>query len=220
MALTRLRSVSCILAALLTLPSQILAFDTPLSDTAIREAYFMGQRHDDSTAKFLDSYYKHLPPPKSGPYISSVAILTPYALVVMNTSKQIGHYSAQQAQIDHRDRRETVLCIIEIQLTESYPAFIPDPASRTTPPGFIPRSYDFWTYFQFHLLDSDKELRPFSSVGHPNYFCSDEGGCTLTGATVQFEFYADSFPTTDATVQIEPPEGESLELNFDLASVR
>ena len=220
MALTRLRWVSCFFAVLLAFPSRILAFETPLSDTAIREAYFLGQRNNESTAKFLDKYYKHLPPPKSGPYISSVAILTPYAMVVMNTGKQIGHYSAQQAQIDHRDRQETVLCLVEIQLTDTYPAFIPDPASRTTPPGFVPRSYNFWTDFQVHFMDGENELRPFASSGHANYFCSDQGGCTLIGATIQFEFFAESFPTTEATVQIEPPEGESLELNFDLASVR
>lgn len=222
MALTRLPSVSCFLAVFLALPSQVLAFDTPLSDTAIREAYFLGQRNDESTAKFLDRYYKHLSPPKSGPYISSVAILSPYAMVVMNTSRQIGHYSAQQAQIDHRDRRETVLCIVEIQLTETYPAFIPDPAQRSSssPTNFVPRPYDFWMDFQVHFPNGDEELRPFTSSGRPNYSCGDNGGCILTGATLQFEFYAESFPTNEATVEIEPPERDPLELNFDLASVR
>jgi hypothetical protein len=51
-------------------------FDATLSDTAVREAYFMGQRHDETMARFLDSYDKHLARPKSGPYVSSVAFLT------------------------------------------------------------------------------------------------------------------------------------------------
>jgi len=220
MAGSRCSCASCFFAVLLTFPSQILAFGTPLSDTAVREAYFLGQRHDQSTAEFLDKYYKHLPPPKSGPYISSVAVLTPYALVVMNTSKQIGQYSAQQAQVDHRDREETVVCLVEIQLTDTYPAFIPDPATRATAPRFVPRSYDFWTDFQVHFLDGEKDLRPFTSSGHANYFCSEEGACTLTGVTIQFEFYASSFPTAEATVQIDPPEGYPLTLDFDLASLR
>src|SRR5215475_6587157 len=143
MALTRLPWASCFLATILAFPFQSPAFDTPLSDTTVREAYFMGQRHDESTSKFLDKYYKYLSPPKSGPYVSSIGILTPYAMVVFDTSQQIGHYSAQQAQIDHRDRKETVLCRFEIQLTETYPAFIPDPASRTSQPNFVPRPPDF-----------------------------------------------------------------------------
>lgn len=222
MALTRLRWASCILAASVALPLQSFAFDTPLSDTAIREAYFMGQRHDEALGKFLDKYVKHLSAPKSGPYVSSVAIFSPYAQVVLETSQRIGNYSAQQAQLDHRDRKETVLCTVEIQLTETYPAFIPDPArsGSRSPVNFIPRPYDFWTDFQFHFRDGDNELHPFSSYGHPNYLCGDNGGCILTGATIQFEFYASSFPTTDATVQIDPPEGDQVELDFDLGSLR
>jgi len=42
----------------------------------------------------------------------------------------------------------------------------------------------------------------------------------LTGATVQFEFYAESFPTNEVTVQMVPPEGDELNVDFDLASVR
>ena len=222
MALTRLRWASCFFAALLGFSPQILAFSTPLSDTAVREAYFMGQRHDESTARFLDQYVKHLAAPKSGPYVSSVALFSPYAMVVMQTAQQIGHYSAQQAQIDHRSREESVLCVVEIQLTEAYPAFIPDPAqtNSASPTRFVPRPYDFWTDFHFHVLDGEKELRPFSSSGHPNYSCGDNGGCMLTGATVEFEFYAEPFPTDEATVEIIPPEGDQLDLDFDLASVR
>jgi hypothetical protein len=222
MALSRLRCAPWLITASFLFPSPAFAFDTPLSDTAIREAYFMGQRHDETTAKFLDKYYKHLPAPKSGPYISSVAIFSPYALAVMNSSQHIGNYSAQQAQIDHRDRKETVLSIIEIQLTETYPAFIPDPARTRSgsPENFVPRPYDFWTEFQFHFLKGEDELRPFTSSGHANYSCSENGGCLLTGATVQLEFYANSFPTNEVTAQIDPPEGDPLVLDFDLASLR
>ena len=46
-------------------------------------------------------------------------------MVVMATAQQIGHYSVQQAQIDHRSREETVLCMVEIQLTEAYPLIFP-----------------------------------------------------------------------------------------------
>jgi hypothetical protein len=44
MALLRLAWASGLLAAFLAFPFESFAFDTPLSDTAIREAYFMGQR--------------------------------------------------------------------------------------------------------------------------------------------------------------------------------
>jgi len=223
MALTWLPWASWILTASLALPLPSRAFDTPLSDSAVRDAYFIGQRHNETTAKFLDKYVKHLLPPKSGPYVSSVALYSPFAQVVIASDLHIGHYSAQQAQIDHRDRRETVVCVVEIQLTDSYPAFIPDPAHNRTNshPNLVPRPYDFWADVQVHFPNGDEELRPFTSSGRPNVTCSDQGGgCLLTGATLQFEFEASAFPTNEATVQIQPPEGDLLTVNFDLSSVR
>lgn len=189
MALTRLPWASGLLAVTLAFSPQAFALDTPLSDTAIREAYFMGQRHDETFAKFLDKYYKHLAPPKSGPYISSVAMLTPFAQAVLSSNQHIGSYSAQQAEIDHRNQREIVYCAVEIQLTGPYPPFIPDPPwiSWGSQPNLVLRPWNFWQDFQVHFLDGPQELRPLISSGHPNYLCSD-GGCILTGATLEYEF--------------------------------
>jgi len=52
MALTRLRTLACLLAVFLGFPAPSPAFDTPLSDTAVREAYFLGQHRDQIIARF------------------------------------------------------------------------------------------------------------------------------------------------------------------------
>src|SRR5260370_17246550 len=70
-------SVSILLVALLASPASF-AFQSPLSDEAVREAYFLGQRHDGSFAHLLDKCSKRLPPPKSGPHISAITL--PHAL--------------------------------------------------------------------------------------------------------------------------------------------
>ena len=57
-------SLACV-SLLLIQP--LSAFDTPLSDTAVREAYFLGQRHDDSLGKLLDKHVLYMQPPKTGP---------------------------------------------------------------------------------------------------------------------------------------------------------
>ena len=44
---------SFLVALCVTLPASASALDTPLSDEAVREAYFLGQGHD---ASFLTSY--------------------------------------------------------------------------------------------------------------------------------------------------------------------
>src|ERR1700682_2100474 len=200
------RPVASLLAAALLLSPSSFAFDTPLSDQAVREAYFLGQRRDESLARFLDKYTRVLPPPKTGPHISAVTFFTPFALVAQLPSDPSPAYSPQQAALDHRGQQETVKVIVQILLTDSYPAYIPRPTgSRSgSPIGFVLRPYDFWKDFDVQVFSEDRILKPFTSSGEPNYLCSENGGCTLTGATIQFEFLAESFAFDSATVQVIP----------------
>src|SRR5246127_3304333 len=96
-----LRLNALALTSILILAPSSSAFDSPLSDTAVREAYFLGQRHDDSLGKLLDKYVLYMQPPKTGPYIQSVSFLTPYILTAIYSSQQVSIYSAQHAQLDH-----------------------------------------------------------------------------------------------------------------------
>jgi hypothetical protein len=222
MPLGSARPVTSLLAAALLLSPSSFAFDTPLSDQAVREAYFLGQRRDESLARFLDKYTRVLPPPKTGPHISAVTFFTPFALVAQLSSEHSTGYSAQQAALDHRGQQETVKVIVQILLTDSYPAYIPRPTgSRSgSSVGFAPRPYNFWKDFQVQVFIGDKTLEPFSSSGEPDYICSENGGCTLIGATLQFEFAAEDFATDSATIDVNPPEGDAVSVDFDLSSLR
>ena len=145
-------------------------------------------------------------------------------MLTRQSSTRSDGFSAQQAQLDHRNQAETVKVIVQIQLTSSYSALIPRPAgSRTSSPaGFVPRPYDFWKDFDVQVFNGseDRALRPFTSSGEPNYLCSEGGGCTLTGATLYLEFLADAFSSDSATVQVIPPEGDQVYVDFDLTSLR
>src|ERR1035438_794978 len=89
--------------AALVFTQPLFAFDSPLSDEAGREAYFLGQRHDDSFVRTLEKYTTHLDAPETGPHIASVTFFTPFALVVQSSSQHATGYSAQQAALDHRN---------------------------------------------------------------------------------------------------------------------
>ena len=221
MAYTRLRFLARLFATLAVFPFPSSAFDTPLSDTAVRQAYFMGQRHDESFAHFLDKYVKHLRVPKTGPYIASVTFFTPYALLAQLSSQKLYGYSAQQAEIDHRRMVETVQVLVEIQLTDTYPAVILNPTAQSTgtPWDYIQRPSNFWQDFQIQVISGKKALSPSKYSGEPDYVCGD-GGCSLVGATVQLEFLADAFAPDDATVQIDAPEGDQVVVDFYLPSMR
>src|SRR5216683_1316585 len=112
--------IAAVFATVLLLTPYSFAFDTPLSDQAVREAYFLGQRGDETMATFLNKYTKYLEAPKTGPDISSITVFTPFALLVQQSSQHSSGYSAQQAALDHRDQAEFVRIIVQIQLTASY----------------------------------------------------------------------------------------------------
>jgi hypothetical protein len=206
-----------ILAVLLLISPNSSAFDSHLSDTAVREAYFLGQRHD---LRCLTAYSKELPVPQRGPHIASVIFLTPFAQVVQQTSARVGNYSAQQAQIDHRGVTESVKLVILINLTPSYGAVIlPGDASNPNNKPIL-RSHDFWKDFNVTIMDGDSTRKPSEFLGHSNSSCGRRGPCTMTGATLELTFPAESFVSDRAVIRIMPPEIDPVVVEFDLTSIR
>ncbi len=212
--------ISLLLSSLLISPAS-LAFSSPLSDEAIREAYFLGQRRDESTARFLAKYKQALAAPEIGPYVASVEFLTPFARVILRSSQQTVGYSAQQAAEEYRGKEENVAISVEVLLTASYGPVIAQPtgARSGSPIGYALRSPDFWKDIQAQVIVDDKVLKPAHFSGEPNYLCG-EHGCTLTGATLRLEFPARVFDSDSATVRVVPPEGPDVFVDFDLTALR
>src|SRR5260370_24621564 len=208
---TRLRLNALVFASVLIFAPSSNAFDSPLSDTAVREAYFLGQRHDDSLGKLLDKYVLPLQPPKTGPYVESVSFFTPYVLTALNSSQQVSIYSAQQAQLDHLKTPEVVRVTIQIFLTDSYSAYsaIVEGSDSHLPNGIFVRPPDFWRDFRLRVFQKDEMVIPTTASGSPLFQCND-GGCMLSGATLTFEYPAAAFTDTSATIQIDPPEGDPV----------
>jgi len=211
---------SFLVAICVTLPAS--AFDVPLSDEAVRDAYFLGQRHDGTFPAILGKYVRNLPLPKSGPYISSVTFLTPFIQLVEHSDAYIGNYSAQKALLEHRGQEEFVLIFVEIQLTDTYGRLIPPPPNwrSRSPEAWVPRPSDFWRDFHVQIYNAAQPLTPYDFHGHPTFGCARRGPCILTGATLEFDFRADSFTSDSATIQVIPPEGDPVSVDFDLIHLR
>src|SRR5260370_22695007 len=136
--------ITCLLLVLcVSLPAS--PFYTPLSDQAIREAYFLGQRHDGTYPSILRKYIKNLPSPKSGPYISSVTFLTPFIQLVEDSDEYIGNYSAQKALHDHLGQQKSVLIFVQFHPSDFYVRLILPPPKWLSPfpQAFVPRPSDF-----------------------------------------------------------------------------
>jgi len=208
-----------LLSALLTSPA-LFAFNSPLSDEAIREAYFLGQRRDEKMTAFLEKYKQHLREPDRGPFVSSVEFLTPFALAVLQSKDRSIGYSAQQAAEEHRGVDESVVVNIEVLFTESYGALIQQPISDRSgaPTGFAFRSSDFWRDIDVQVIVKDKVIKPARFTGEPLYFCAR--GCALMGATMRLEIPARFVDSNSVTMHIVPPEGPEVWVDFDLTGLR
>lgn len=220
-----LRSCLAVFAAAPLFVPSSSAFQSPLSEQAVREAYFLGQRHDGTYPRLLGKYMKILRHPKTGPYISVVTLSTPFLQMVADADRYVGNYSAQQAQIDYRKKGEEIVEIsVEIQLTESYDRMMPASTNSTSKSSssLVPRPYDFWKDFDVRIFNGDQELIPADSHGHANSRCGRYGGnCILIGATLQFDLPATDFNSvTTARIVVTPPEGDPVSVDFDLSSLR
>jgi hypothetical protein len=220
MAQTFRRCFTVLVASLLLAPFSS-AFQYPLSEQLVREAYFLGQRHDGTYPRLLGKYMKFLLRPKTGPYISSVTFSTPFLQMVAYADGYVGNYSAQQAQIDYRSKGEEVVRVsVEIQLTESYGQMIAVPNSGSNSAAFAPRPHDFWKDFEVRIYNGNQELIPADSHGHANSRCGRRGPCVLIGATLEFDLPAVAFTSDSSTIDVTPPEGDPVSVDFDLSSLR
>jgi hypothetical protein len=215
------RPLVCSVLASLLAATPSLAFNAPLSDEAVREAYFLGQRHDGSFARLLDKYSKRLPPPKSGAYIAFVTFLTPFAQIVRFSENYSGNYSAQQAEADHRAEEEIIDLSVEIRLTPTYGTSLPESTDSrfNSSQNYRLHSYDFWRDFRVRVFEGKEDRASKRFFVEPNYLCSDSG-CYLSGATLHSEFPADTFTSDSVTVEVLPPEGPEVQVAFDLTSLR
>jgi len=157
------RCCAAILAAALLFVPFSSAFQSPLSDEDIRDAYFLGQRNNESPAHLFGSYLRTLAPPKSGPYISEVELYTPYSQLVEWSRLHSVGYSAQQATKDYRATSDSIYVRIRIDFTPTYGAFelyrsgrLLDPPKRDTAG---PRP-DYNRDFRAGLTQRDQWIEP------------------------------------------------------------
>ena len=214
--------IASFLALTLLLNPPALAYDVGLSEAAVREAYFLGRRNDDKTRAFFEPYTRHLPLPKSGPYISEIHLLTPLAQVVRVSSTASGSYSAQQAQLDYRDRGDSLLLEVHIQFTPTYNQInaVRPSAKSGDAKGVVLRTEDFWKNFRFGIKQKEDWIDSRSIYSEPEYSSTDSYGSTvLVGAWVFLEFDAPNVASDDTEVHVITPDGQDVSVTFDLSKL-
>ena len=216
----RQRSLLAVTTALLVLPPAF-AYETPLTDKTVREAYFLGQHHDASTQSALKPYVHILPAPPKGPHISEIRLFTPYAQVVEASNAQSAGYSAQQAAADYHSRADTIVVRFHIEFTPSY-GYIEsdrDRADLAAEKGISLRSADFWQAFNTGLSQNDQWIEPLSRQGEPIYSHSEDSG-QMIGAYIWVTYDAHDVSSDEAIAEIFTPDGQHVTSTFDLSTLR
>jgi hypothetical protein len=224
MPFPRFRLPAFLLASALVFPVPSSAYDVELSDTAVRNAYFLGQRRDQQTRMFFEPYIRRLPLPKSGPYISEIRLLTPLAQVVEVSQTTSGIYSAQQAQLDYRARGDSILLEIHIEFTPTYNQIDAQRSSSNAAgeKGITLRSDDFWQDFRFGIKQKQDWIEARSTHGEPQYALADGYGASggLIGAWVWVEYGARNVSSDDTEVHVLTPDGQDVSVKFDLDTLK
>lgn len=199
----------CVVAA-----QSAAAYEYPLGERSVREAYFLGRSTDgEKVAKFLGQYVRRFQLPVKGPYVAEIDFRTPYQQVVLRSWQNSIGYSAQQAQKDYSARPDVVVVRLFIYLTPTYPGFITRPSDSKG--QSVERLEDFWREFRFRVAQ-EHSIEPKKLSGRPIY--RRRGG--LGGAEVLLEFDAAQFASRMTQVQVTMPEGQTVEAEFDLDKLK
>ena len=209
------------------------AYEIPLADDSVRNAYFLGQNNDSTTAGFFDAYTKNFPVPPSGPSISRIELLTPYAQVVqVSQTKTIG-YSAQDAAQDYQNRGDTILVYVRIDFTATYGysqaiAAANDAGEKQ---GVQYQPEDFWRDFGFHLSQPATQPDSTDTPANPVRIESREVHASpiyvegtplyaLAGAELRFIYDATKISSSPVSFEVVPPAGQPTVATFDLSVLR
>jgi hypothetical protein len=184
------------LALLLALPAP--AYDFPLSESSIRDAYYLGTRVATLGPDFLSHYTRTIPELSVGRYISTLTLETPFTQVAVFASKQL-NYSAQDAvkqfsgkPLAFRIHMDIIYKIdarpnsVKVKIVQNKKELVPDSEERSL---YFPRSDEY-------------SVAP--SIGE----------------SLQLEFNPRKIDSSTLTIVIDTPDGQHGRARFDLQALR
>jgi hypothetical protein len=191
-----LKPFALILSLAVALPA--MAYDYPLTSTAIRDAYFLGTRQGGLGTEFLADYRHAIPTLRVEEFISFARIETPFVQVAVQSSRKL-NYSAQDAVQDFVGKRLSVRIHMEI-------CYMPD-----APPDAV----------KIELVQNQKEIVPTSLERSAFYPPTDPyTRVSSIGETIDMEVDASKLDGSTLTIYIETPDGRTTLSEFDLRSLR
>lgn len=218
------KCVASVLSAVLLVWPYSFVLGANLSDEAVREAYFLGQRNDEKTARVLETYRRHLPMPQSGLFVSEIEFFTPYAETVDLARQRTFGYSAQQAEQEYRDRGDVFRLRVRVFFNDTYsqPTYAQaatQDGGRKTKLGQDAGSHSSGRQgFQVQLRQKGRLIEPLDIPGIP-IFRGYTVGDAYYGFDVVLHYDGEQLDTDNAEVVVLTPDGQRIVAEFDLAKL-
>ena len=207
-----------VILMLIALPA--LAYQYPLSSIDIRDAFLIGNRNDDLTATLFSKYSRTLPAPETGAYVSEIELDTPY-LQIARRAKGTLNYDSLDAVQEFQNQPMVFRVHVKFYFTSTY---LPLPVTHTEGIPIETPSYpDFWNDFKVRLIQ-DKEVRPKSTAGtaiFPMWGADGYGPPpSPIGGRIDVDYDPTKIDTADATVEVLTPDGQDIQVPFDLSRLQ
>jgi hypothetical protein len=186
---------SALLSFALAIPA--CAYDVPLTESSIRDAYFLGMRTDGLNFDLVAQYARLVPDLKQGNCTSDIRIETPF-LQVAKHAREVPNYSAQEAVKEFSGKSTP----FRIHLDVCYELHAPPNAIKVK------------------IFQQKKELIPFSFESTLYSEATDFGYLPPNGEQIELEFGPSRIESSTLTILIDTPNGQHVSTDFDLQSVR
>jgi hypothetical protein len=187
--------LAVLLAFSLAIP--VCAYDAPLAENSIRDAYFLGTRTGGLSPDFIVQYARLVPVLKQGGCASNVRIETPF-LEVAKHAREAPNYSAQDAVQEFYGKA----MIFRMYLDICY--------EPNAPPNAV----------KLEITQNKKQLVPLSSESTAYAQATDFGYLPPNGEQIVLEFASEKIASATLTVLIDTPDGQHGETEFDLQKLR
>jgi len=180
-----------------SLATPACAYDVPLTESSIRDAYFLGKRTDGLNFDFIAQYARLVPNLKQGDCTSDVRIETPF-LQAAKHAREAPNYSAQDAVKEFYGKPMTFRIYLDICYEEN------------APPNTV----------KFKIIQNKKVPTPLSFESTPYIEVTDFGYFPPYGEQITLEFKPEEIDSSDLEILIDTPDGQHGETEFDLQALR
>ncbi|HMD32111.1 MAG TPA: hypothetical protein VKG84_09380 [Candidatus Acidoferrales bacterium] len=206
------RALATLIATAILLSSPPLrGYDKHLTENDVREAYFFGQRHDQSVGQFFNRYERKTSGEGSDPHVRAIGIRTPYSSVVLRSYGNGNTYHEQRAQRDYAAKANLFEVAVWVNVPFDFPVNPKDPSLSRA-------ANEIAKLFKVELTQGETAVPvKFTMPALPE--AQTEGG-NITGVQIYIEYDVRDVASAPAHVRVTGPEGLTAAADFDLSTLR